>query len=318
MMPFLLQAPCKDYVWGGERLRAFGKVSSADRIAESWELSCHPDGESIIASGECKGMTLPAFLREHPEALGENCRRFDRFPVLVKLIDAQDDLSVQVHPDDAYARAHGEDLGKTELWYVIDAAPGAEILYGVKRAMTQEELRESIEQQTILDKLRHVPVKAGDVYFIPAGTIHAIGRGCLIAEVQQNSNTTYRVYDYGRGRELHIAQALDVARLTPNRNRKTAQGAIPFTKNHVHDLGRCSYFSTQVFQIVERMALCHGEASRGWTFTHWLCLDGHGVLHHDEGDLVFQKGDSIFVPADAPCKEIEGDCTMLNTIVEPK
>ena len=317
MKPFLLQAPCKDYVWGGNRLRDYGKQSDAARIAESWELSCYPDGESVIASGEFAGMTLSAFLEKHPEALGTNCRRFDRFPVLVKLIDAQENLSVQVHPDDAYALGHEGELGKTELWYIIDAAPGAEILYGVENTMTKDELRRSIEDGSITDKLRHIPVHPGETYFIPAGTLHAIGKGCLIAEVQQNSNTTYRVYDYGRGRTLHIDKALDVARLTPSRNRKTAQGDIPGTNCRVQNLGRCGYFSTQVFQIVENLPLCHGRESRGWTFEHWLCLDGHGVLHHDEGDLAFQKGDSIFVPADVPCREISGDCTMLNTIVEP-
>ena len=221
MKPFVLKAPCKDYLWGGNRLREFGKESDADKIAESWELSCHPDGESVIASGDYAGMTLPAFLAAHPEAAGESCRDFERFPVLIKLIDAHDNLSVQVHPDDAYALAHEGEYGKTEMWYIVDAEPGAELLYGFARDVTKEEFRRAIEENTLLDLVRHVPVRPGDVFFIPAGTLHAIGKGILIAEIQQNSNTTYRVYDYGRvgkdgkPRELHIAKALDVTRLTP-------------------------------------------------------------------------------------------------------
>ena len=181
MKPFRLIAPCKDHLWGGDRLRAYGKHSDRDIIAESWELSCHPDGESIIADGEYAGMTLSAFLSEHPEAMGKNCDRFDRFPVLVKLIDARENLSVQVHPDDAYALANEGEYGKTELWYIAEASPGAELIYGFRESITKEEFRRAIEENTLLSEVNRVPVKAGDVFFIEAGTLHAIGKGLLIA-----------------------------------------------------------------------------------------------------------------------------------------
>ena len=137
MKPFFLKSVCKDYIWGGNRLREYGKVSDKERIAESWELSCHPDGESMIASGEYKGKTLTEFLKENPDALGVHCEKFDRFPVLIKLIDARENLSVQVHPDNAYAWQHEHDWGKTELWYIIEAEPGAEIIYGFQDTLTK-------------------------------------------------------------------------------------------------------------------------------------------------------------------------------------
>ena len=315
MKPFLLKAPCKDYLWGGNRLREFGKVSDAERIAESWELSCHPDGESVIASGEFSGMTLPAFLQQFPAALGKNCDRFERFPVLIKLIDARENLSVQVHPDDAYALAHEGELGKTEMWYIIDADPGAEILYGVQEPMTPVELRRSIGENTILGKLRHVPVKPGEVYFIPAGTLHAIGRGCLIAEVQENSNTTYRVYDYGRlgkdgkPRELHIEKAIDVACLQPTDCRMDTP-FHSYTNSRARHLGCCRYFSAAIEEI---SGYCEQHTDEE-SFVHYLVLKGRGTLRSGTTALEFQKGDSIFIPCGTE-QTIEGICTLLYTSV---
>ncbi len=321
MKPFLLQAPCKDYLWGGNRLREFGKVSDADKIAESWELSCHPDGESVIASGEFAGMTLTAFLVAHPEAAGENCRQFERFPVLIKLIDAHDDLSVQVHPDDAYALSHEGEYGKTEMWYVIDAKEGAELIYGFRQELTKDDFRRAIEENTLLDKVNRVPVRAGDVFFIPSGTLHAIGKGLLIAEVQQNSNTTYRVYDYGRlgkdgkPRELHIEKALDVTNLTPVAGREPSpEVTLPKTHTKYRKLGACRYFSTARLQVNGTFQPKQNAGS----FEHFLCLEGSGVLRFDGGELPLTKGASVFVPCGADCREIEGDCTLLMTAVEPE
>lgn len=306
MTAFLLDAPCKDYIWGGNRLRAFGKTSSSPRIAESWELSCHPDGESRIASGAAKGMTLTAFLDAHPGALGENGRRFAQFPVLIKLIDAHEDLSLQVHPDDAYALAHGGGYGKTEMWYVLDALPGAELILGFTRTVTPEEFRRAIEQHTLLELVRRIPVKRGDVFFIPSGTLHAIGKGLLIAEVQQNSNTTYRVYDYGRlgddgkPRELHIDQALEVTRLTSEPLPQPGSGEI---------LTECRYFTT---------ALRTAQGSRNFaadkSFLHLLVTEGSGILHTGEAAETIAQGASIFIPAGTSCT-VEGHCTMLETSV---
>lgn len=304
MTPFLLKAPCKDYIWGGSRLREFGKVSDADRIAESWELSCHPDGESIIASGEWEGRTLTGYLAAHPEALGKNCRGFDRFPVLIKLIDAHDDLSVQVHPDDAYALLHEGEYGKTEMWYVLDAQPGAELIFGFAREVTREEFQRAIEENRLTELVRRVPVKPGDVFFIPSGTLHAIGRGLLIAEVQQNSNTTYRVYDYGRRgadgkpRELHIAKALEVTRLTPNPEPPPRTGDV---------LGECRYFRTSLRHADGALKVTAEDS-----FLHLLVTEGSALLRTDGGTEKISRGASIFLPAGTSCT-VEGHCTMLET-----
>ena len=216
MKPFLLRPVTKDYIWGGTRLREeFGKESDSERIAESWELSCHPDGECIIASGEYSGMKLSEFVRRYPAAVGKNFRSEDRFPVLVKLIDAKSDLSIQVHPDDKYAMAHEGDSGKTEMWYILAAAPGAELYVGLRAGVTRESFESAIASGTVAECFHRISTRAGDCMFLPSGRVHAIGAGHLIAEIQQNSDTTFRVYDWdrkgldGKPRALHVAESLE-------------------------------------------------------------------------------------------------------------
>ena len=183
LYPMKLTAPCKDYIWGGNRLREeYGKVSDADKIAESWELSCHKDGESVIADGELAGMTLTSFIENAGrEVLGEKCRRFEYFPILIKLIDAKDNLSVQVHPNNEYAQRVEGEYGKTEMWYIVDCDPGAELLYGFKHDISKEEFERRINDNTLLEVTNSVEVHKGDVFFIESGTLHAIGKGILIA-----------------------------------------------------------------------------------------------------------------------------------------
>ena len=227
MHPIKLKAPCKDYIWGGTRLRdEYQKGEGMEKIAESWELSCHKDGQSIVASGDFFGYTLSSFIEKNgKQILGTNCEKFDDFPILIKLIDAKDNLSVQVHPDNEYALRVEKEYGKTEMWYIVDCDPDAELIYGFKEVVTEEVFKKSIETNTLLEITNSVPVKKGDVFFIEAGTLHAIGKGILIAEIQQNSNTTYRVYDYGRlgtdgkPRELHIEKALKLRIVPRPRNR---------------------------------------------------------------------------------------------------
>lgn len=317
MMPFILKAPCKDYIWGGNRLREYGKQSDGERIAESWELSCHPDGESVIAEGEFAGMTLSAFLKRHPEAMGTRGAALDRFPVLVKLIDAKDDLSVQVHPDDAYAqRAEGEP-GKTEMWYVVDAQPGAQLICGFEKSISREELRRAIEENTLLDIVHRVPVKKGDVCFIPAGTLHAIGKGLLIAEVQQNSNLTYRVYDYGRAgtdgkpRTLHIEKALDVTRREPAKPCPAFRSAARPGGGSFVPLVMCDTFF--VFKEVIRGSteLC----ARPDSFMHLLVTEGRGKMQGEDGVLSLEQGTSVFVPAGGDTFQIQGECTVIQTLI---
>ncbi len=321
MTPFRLTAPCKNYLWGGSKLREYGKCSDEEIIAESWELSCHPDGESIIADGEYAGRTLTEFLADHPDALGEHGYRFDRFPMLVKLIDAREDLSVQVHPDDTYALMHEREYGKTEMWYIVEAQPGAELIYGFKEELTQEEFRRAIEENTLLDKVNRVPTTPGDVFFIEAGTLHAIGKGLLIAEIQQNSNTTYRVYDYGRvgadgkPRELHIEKALDVTTLAPPR---LAYGKPSGRSQHARwrlplpqQLGKCYYFASDLIRIEDKLNIQQTMTS----FWHMLVLDGEATLRTESEEIPLRKGTSLFCPASTNLYKITGSCTVINTYI---
>ena len=219
--PFLLTPAGKDYLWGGNRLKTeFNKEIDLVPLAETWECSTHPDGPSVIVTGRHAGKTLAELLKEHPEYLGKHPGTEGELPVLIKFIDAKKNLSVQVHPDDDYARKYENgQLGKTEMWYVMDAAPDAQLVYGFNHDITKEQLRQSLKDGTVEKYLQKVKIQKDDVFFIEAGTVHAIGAGALIAEIQESSNLTYRLYDYnrvgkdGKLRELHIDKALAVANL---------------------------------------------------------------------------------------------------------
>ena len=300
--PMKLQAPLKDYLWGGTRLRdEYGKHTELPKVAESWELACHRDGKSVIASGAAAGETLEAWLtRAGAEALGTRAAQFPYFPLLIKLIDAHDNLSVQVHPSDDYAlRVEGE-YGKTELWYVVDAAPGAEILYGFAHAIAKDEFRRRIADNTLLEVVRHVPVQKGDAFFIPAGTLHAIGKGLLICEIQQSSNATYRVYDYGRigtdgkPRDLHVEKALDVTSLVPVSMRaEQLPAADEFRGAEVRLLAACPYFTAYHLRVD---GMC--ESTAGADSFHCLTiLAGTLTLTWAGGELSAVKGESVFIPA---------------------
>ena len=318
--PLLLDAACKDYLWGGTRLRTeYHQSSSAPKVAESWVLSCHPDGLSLIASGDCKGLTLAEYIgRAGKGILGTDCERFPDFPVLIKLIDAKENLSVQVHPDDEYARAHGGGFGKTEMWYVIDRDEGAYLYYGFSHDISKEEFRERIENHTLTDVLNKVAVKPGDVLLIESGTLHAIGAGILIAEVQQNSNLTYRIYDYdrlgadGKPRELHIPQALDVTRRSRPAHPVGPQGKVRREPGCARQLlASCEFFTTTLMEITEH-ALCAGKQS----FQSIVCLNGDAlILDRGRALLTFGKGDSVFIPADFGRYTVKGDCEILLTEV---
>lgn len=317
MKPMQLKPAFKDYIWGGTRLRDdFQKDCDFDKIAESWELSCHKDGNSVISGGEFDGLTLQEFIDKQGKAvLGTNCERFENFPILIKLIDAKDNLSVQVHPNNEYAlRVEGE-YGKTEMWYIVDCDEGATLLYGFKNEISKDEFAKRIADNTLLEVTNAVPVKKGDVFFIEAGTLHAIGKGILIAEIQQNSNTTYRIYDYGRvgndgkPRELHVEKAKDVTALRPAK-------AYPETEIIAKDgyteklLSSCEYFTTYALEVNDKATLTADEKS----FNSILILEGSGRLS-GESEIEFKKGDSIFVPASSGDYTIEGKCKAILTKV---
>ena len=305
----------KDYIWGGNRLHDdFGFNTGFDKTAEGWMLACHKDGMNTINGGAFDGLSLNEVIeKEGLEKLcGKSCTRFPYFPVLIKLIDAFDNLSVQVHPDDEYARRVENEFGKTEMWYVLDALDGAELIYGFKEKISKEEFREAIENNTLLDRLNRVKVKKGDLFFIEAGTVHAIGKGALIAEIQQNSNCTYRVYDYGRigkdgkPRELHIKKALDVSVTEPPKyatepfeSEKDCGGYIS------QRLCKCDLFTVDRYAVKTAVTLKTDESS----FNHILVIDGSGGVN----GLVANKGDSILVPANFGEYEISGDIEVLIT-----
>ncbi|MCD7741036.1 MAG: class I mannose-6-phosphate isomerase [Ruminococcus sp.] len=304
----------KDYIWGGTRLRdEYGKQCDLERVAESWELSCHKDGESRVCSGEDKGLTLSEYIKKHGKTvLGTDCEKFEEFPILIKLIDAKNNLSVQVHPDNEYAQRVEGEYGKTEMWYVVDCDEGASLIYGFDHEISKEEFAGRIEDNTLLEVTNSVPVKKGDVFFIEAGTLHAIGKGILIAEIQQNSNTTYRVYDYGRvgadgkPRQLHVEKAKDVTTLAPAKS-------YPETPLEQMDgytiklLASCDYFTTYRVDVSSKAVLNADDKS----FNSLLILEGEATI----GDIKAVKGESVFISAGDGEYTIEGKCQLVLTKV---
>ena len=285
----------KDYIWGGEKLkREYGKKTDKMPCAESWELSFHKDGLTGLADGSILAETVT------DKDLGENVKNFPFFPVLIKFIDAKDNLSVQVHPSDDYALKNENSFGKTEMWYIVDVEEGAGIYLGFNRDVTKEEYEQAIKENRLTELLNFYEVKAGECYFIPSGTIHAIGKGCLICEIQQNSNLTYRVYDYGRkdksgnGRELHIAKALQVTKLTRHEN-KTLSGDM---------LGMSKYFSVKKICVKNEALQADNK-----TFQCLTCVKGQGEI---EGQPV-RMGDSFFVPANYGKYTLKGDMEIILT-----
>ena len=311
-----LKPSCKDYLWGGHRLvEEYGKEYEGDVLAETWELSCHPDGPSVISNGENAGKTLQQYIEENgKEVLGTHCRRFRDFPILTKFIDAKDNLSIQVHPDNRYALKNEGQYGKTEMWYVMDAGKEAFLYYGFKKEISKEEFSRRIQEDTLLEVLNAVPVQKGDVLFIESGTIHAIGKDILIAEIQQNSNVTYRVYDYGRvgkdgkKRDLHIEKALAVTNRVPIVRDKSSYP-------HVAD---CDYFTVDKLnldgKVMKKMEGTVSDAS----FASILMLDGSGTISSQGETLEFRKGDSFFLSADSGTYQIEGSCDALITTIREK
>lgn len=311
-----LKPSCKDYLWGGKRLKEeYEKEYDGDILAETWELSCHPDGPSYIANGPYAGKTLQQYIQQEGKAvLGTHCRRFRDFPILIKFIDARDNLSIQVHPDNGFALKHEGQYGKTEMWYVMDAGNDAFLYYGFKREISKEEFAERIKKDTLLEVLHAVPVQKGDVLFIESGTIHAIGKDILIAEIQQNSNVTYRVYDYGRvgkdgkKRDLHIEEALAVTKRVPILKDNSSYP-------HVAD---CDYFTVDKLNLDGNvMKKMEGTVSDD-SFASILILEGEGRISDTDEVLNFKKGDSFFLSAGSGSYTVEGACDALITTIREK
>ena len=298
LKPIKLAPVFKEIIWGGNRLKEeYNKKSDLSNIAESWELTARPDGMNTIVGGEYDGMTLEEYIKENGESVVSNIPQ-PFFPLLIKFIDAQDNLSVQVHPDDEYGLANANSLGKTEMWYIIDAKPGAQLVYGLKPNVTNDDFKKAIENGKVEEMLNYVDVKKGDVFFIPSGLVHAIGSGILLAEIQQNSNITYRVYDYnrvgkdGKPRELHVNDALNVI---VNRNQDEID-KIRFSTNvkNNNTLASCEYFNVEKLNIDGSCKFSTNAES----FASILCLDGCGEIEFNGNRYPLCKGDSYFIPAD--------------------
>jgi Phosphomannose isomerase len=279
-----LTGATKDYIWGGDKLKSWGKKALTPTIAESWELSFNEDGPSLIASGPFAGKALKDVATRND--IGSVPASFRFFPVLIKLIDAAENLSVQVHPSDAYALAHEGQYGKTEMWYVIEAKPHAGLYVGFRRAVSEDEVRQAIQQDTVMDLLSFYEVRPGDVFFIPAGTVHAIGKGVTLLEIQQNSTLTYRLYDFGRlgkdgqPRPLHVEKALQVLNFQPYQ--------APRFKKPL--LGRSAYFSSSLHVL-------NGEETLVSDSLSFKSLTFVSPSEGDFGGLPFQEGDTFFLPA---------------------
>ncbi len=304
-----LKPVTKEYIWGGSKLKTeWGKQADTPTVSESWELSDFPGSESVIDDEMYPGYTLGKLREKHPEFFGKKIESFKSFPMLIKLVDAGKDLSVQVHPNDEYAAEHENgSFGKTECWYVLDADPGAYILLGFKRAVTKEELTASVENGTVTDLMNRIPVKPGDFYFVPAGTVHALCKGVTVLEIQENSNVTYRLYDYGRTdkdgkpRKLHLKEAAEVADLNAFVP-EAAPAPRDFTYGKIRKLASCEYFRTKEVVFDDMYIMYTFD-----TFASFTVAEGEGVILKEDGSadgkpadgVPFKKGDTFFVPCGA-------------------
>ena len=319
--PIFLRPTGKDYLWGGSRINdEFGKGIALEPLAETWECSTHPDGPSFAVGGEFDGQSLAEILKAHPEYLGTHPERGEGLPILIKFIDAKRDLSVQVHPTDEFAAAHENgQRGKTEMWYVLDAAKDAKLVYGLRHDTDAEALRESIENGTVEKHLQTVPIAKNDVFFIEAGTIHAIGAGALIAEIQQSSNLTYRLYDYdrvdknGHKRPLHVQKALAAANLRSSTAPRQPMRVLHYRPGCASELlCRCRYF--EVYRMLVNTERRQKVAYRAdaMSFRVLLCVDGCGTVSFCNSASNIYKGDCLFLPADSVELSLHGQLQLLD------
>ncbi|MBQ8520185.1 MAG: mannose-6-phosphate isomerase [Bacteroides sp.] len=304
MYPIKFNPILKSTLWGGEKIIPFKQLKgiSQTQVGESWEISNVPGDESVVADGPDAGKNLSQLVKEHKGTLvgKENYERFgDNFPLLIKFIDACDDLSIQVHPDDALAKVRHNSMGKTEMWYVIDNNGGqAHLRSGLKKQITPDEYAAMIADNTICDALADYAVQPGDVFFLPAGRIHSIGAGCFIAEIQQTSNVTYRIYDFnrkdknGNTRELHTELSKDAIDYHVEADYRTAYTP---KQNEPVELVTCPYFTTSVYDLTENMTLDYSDLD---SFVILICMEGRCILKTDEGhELTMQAGESVLLPA---------------------
>ncbi|MEI6556601.1 MAG: type I phosphomannose isomerase catalytic subunit [Paludibacter sp.] len=301
LYPLKFSPILKDKIWGGTKLeKLFGKPASSDKLGESWELSGYEGDESVVINGLLAGNNLVELIEIYMgDLVGDKI--YDAFglsfPLLFKLIDANENLSIQVHPGDVVAAERHNSYGKTEMWYVVDADPGAELIIGFTKDCTPDEYVEALDAGEVEGLLQKVPVKKGDVLFIPAGLVHAIGKGVVVAEIQQSSDITYRIYDYkrvddkGNERELHTEQALDVIDFSAAKEPKTPYLAV---LNEITPLIDCDYFTTNLIKFDEAVTRNYGELD---SFVSYMCLEGNMIIEYNNEKTIVNKGDTVLIPA---------------------
>ena len=320
MKPLKFKALLKQTIWGGDKIIPFKHLDDhLENVGESWEISGVPGNETVVADGEYAGKKLNELVIEQKDKLvgKANYERFgDEFPLLIKFIDARQDLSIQVHPTDEIAKRQGKERGKTEMWYIMDSDKDAKLYSGLKKQITPEQYKAMVEDDTITDALAQYEVKEDDCFFLPAGRIHAIGTGCFLAEIQQTSDVTYRIYDFkrkdkdGNYRQLHTKEAAECINYTVEDDYRTH---YEHKKNEGVTLVECSYFTTAVYDLDEPMTLDYSELD---SFVILIGLKGEGTITDNEGNTVtISAGESILVPATTDTLKVEGTIKMLETYV---
>lgn len=308
MEPLFLKPIFMDRIWGGTALKdKFNYEIDSPTTGECWAISSHKNGDCLIENGKYKGKKLSELWDKNRELFGNTPG--DKFPLLTKILDANDNLSVQVHPNDEYGmRVEGE-LGKTEIWYVVEAFEGANLIVGTKDC-TKEQFVKAIETGEFDQYLNRVEVKKGDTFFVRSGLVHAICEGVIIAEIQQNSDTTYRVYDYNRGREIHVEKALDCIDFSL-KGEKAKGLKVSYDQYDKTYLSLCEYFSLEKYDI---HGVCEEESDKERFFI-FTCVEGEGIITSEEGELAIKKGDSIFIPASLGKYSLKGNMTLLKSYV---
>lgn len=310
----------KSTLWGGDKIIPFKHLNSEQQqVGESWEISGVADNETVVSDGPYQGKSLNILLHEmKAQLIGvDNYRRFgDEFPLLIKFIDAHQDLSIQVHPNDEIAHRQGKPRGKTEMWYIMESEPNSMLYSGLQKEITPEQYKTMVDDGTITDAIAQYKVKEGDVFFLPAGRIHSIGTGCFLVEIQQTSDVTYRIYDYkrkdknGNYRELHTREAAECINYHVEKSYRTEY--VP-RKNQGVSLVQCPYFNTAVYDLDEPMTLDYSELD---SFVILIALRGEGTLTDDEGNkILFRMGDTVLLPATTQMVEVEGTVKFLETYV---
>ena len=320
MKPLKFNALLKSTLWGGEKIIPFKNLDvKQENVGESWEISGVKDNETIVSDGPYAGKKLNVVVAElKGKLVGEdNYKRFgDEFPLLIKFIDARQDLSIQVHPTDEIAKKQGKERGKTEMWYLMDSDKDATLLCGLKKKITPEEYAQMVENDTIVDAIDRYEVKEGDCFFLPAGRIHAIGTGCFLAEIQQTSDVTYRIYDFkrkdkdGNYRQLHTKEAAECINYNVESNYRTDYTPV---KNQGVSLVKCPYFCTAVYDLDEPMTLDYSELD---SFVILIGLKGNATITDNEGnEFTLQAGESVLVPATTETLKVDGNIKFLETYV---